>query len=208
MTDVVLSPISSGYNLSIINDNNVKIEQKINEEMLHLVGGNNTMLQDLDMNSNALLNVQTDVNNPDSLLTVGEGDIRYYNITGDTLEGGMNVNGQVVSGLKLPTTATEAVRKDMLDQERDERISNDNALYAGYTAGDASLQEQLNGTNPPMGSAFSVISWHDQQVANSITIPDNKNAWSFGPVVTINAGQAVTVGSGSYWTVANGEVQP
>lgn len=197
MTDVVLSPISSGYNLSIINDNNVKIEQKINEEMLHLVGGNNTMLQDLDMNSNALLNVQTDVSNPDSLLTVSDGDIRYYNITGDTLEGGMNVNGQDVIGLKVPTVSTGAVRKDMLDQEIEARVN-----------GDSSLQAQINGTNPPMASAFSVISWHDQSVTNSIVIPDNKNAWSFGPVITIDIGQVVTIGNGSYWTVANGEVQP
>lgn len=71
---------------------------------------------------------------------------------------------------------------------------------------DASLQEQINGTNPPMGSAFSPISWHDQVITNSITIPDNKNAWSFGPTIEIAAGQSVTVGENSYWTIANGQV--
>lgn len=204
MTDVVLNPISSGYNLSIINDNNDKIEQKINEEMLHLVGGNNTMLQDLDMNNNSLLNVKTDVNNPDSMLTVAEGDARYYNVSGDTLTGPMNVNSQVVDGLAVPVSPTGAVRRDMLDQERNERIQGD----VNLAEADASLQAQINGTNPPMGSAFSVISWHDQHVTNSITIPDNKNGWSFGPTITIDPGQIVTIGNGSFWTVANGEVQP
>lgn len=196
MTDIILSPITSGYNVSKINANFVKIANAINNDVLHLVGGNNTMLQDLDMNSFALLNVQTDVNDPDSLLTVGDADDRYYNITGDTLTGAMNVNGQTVSGLKIPVGPTEAVRKDQLDAE-----------IAARASADASLQEQINGTNPPMGSAFSVISWHDQSVTNSIVIPEDKNAWSFGPVLTIDVGQTVTIGDGSFWTVANGEVQ-
>lgn len=197
MTDITLQDITSGYNVSRINYNFDIIEQCINEDVLHLKGGNNTMLQDLDMNSYALLNVKTDVTNPDSLLTVGDGDVRYYNITGDTLEGTFNAGQQRMTNLRKATAPTEAVRKQELDEERDARI-----------AGDASLQEQINGTNPPMGSAFSVISWHGQHVTNSITIPDNVNAWSFGPVMTIDPGQAVTIGTGSFWTVANGEVQP
>lgn len=197
MTDIVLNPITSGYNVSRINANFDAIEDTINGEVLHTEGGNNTMYQDLDMNSFALLNVQVDVNNPDSLLTVGDGDARYYNVSGDTLTGPMNVNGQTITGLKAPVGPTEAVRKQELDAEINAR-----------TAADVSLQNQINGVNPPMGSAFSVISWHDQNVSNSITIPDNKNAWSFGPVVTIDVGQTITIGSGSFWTVANGEVQP
>lgn len=197
MTDIVLSPITSGYNVSKINSNFTKIANTINSDVLHVRGGNNTMFQDLDMNNFALLNVQTDVDNPDSLLTVADGDARYYNIQGDSLEGTMDVNGQTVTGLKIPTGPTEAVRKDQLDAE-----------IAARTSADESLQEQLNGTNPPMGSAFSEISWHGQHITNSIVIPDNVNAWSFGPVMTVDVGQSVTVGSGSFWTIANGEVQP
>lgn len=197
MTDITLLPITSGYSVSKINGNFVEIQEVINNDVLHRQGGNNVMLQDLDMNGNALLNITTDVTNPDSLLTVADGDVRYYNADGDTLTGAMNVNGQVVTGLKIPTSPSEAVRKDQLDAEASARSS-----------ADASLQDQINGTSPPMGSAFSVISWHDQHVTNSIVIPDNKNAWSFGPVVTVDLGQTVTIGAGSFWTVANGEVQP
>ena len=197
VTDIVLNPITSGYNVSRINANFDAIEDTINGELLHTEGGNNTMNQDLDMNSFALLNVQTNPNDPESLLTVGEGDARYYNISGDTLTGPMNVNQQQVTNLRQSVSPTDAVRKQELTDEIAARVS-----------GDASLQAQLNGVNPPMGSAFSVISWHDQSVSNSINIPDNKNAWSFGPTLTIDAGQTVTIGAGSFWTIANGEVQP
>jgi hypothetical protein len=193
MSDVVLSPITSGYNLTKVNDNFDKVEQKINEEIVHLVGGNNVMLQALDMNSNAILNIGVDLSNPDSMLTLEVADLRYYNVAGDTLTGPMDVNFQRVYNLGAPLTATEAVRRLDLDAESVARA-----------AGDASLQDQLNGTNPPMGSAFSTVSWHDQIITNSINIPANKNAWSFGPTLTIAVGQVVTIGSGSFWTIANG----
>lgn len=193
MTDIVLIPITSGYNLSKINGNFVEIQNSINSDVVHVQGGNNTMFQDLDMNGNALLNVATDPNNPDSMLTVAEGDLRYYNILGDTLEGPMDVDGNTVTGLKAPTAPTEAVRKQELDSEINSRVD-----------ADINLQEQLNGTNPPMGSAFSEISWHGQLIANSIAIPNNVNAWSFGPTMTIGVGQVVEIGTNSFWTIANG----
>ncbi|MNQ96759.1 hypothetical protein D3C85_1123770 [compost metagenome] len=197
MTNIVLTPITSGYQLSKFNDNFDTIETAINEEVLHTTGGNNTMQQDLDLNGFDLLNVNIDPSDPGSLLTVEAADLRYYNITGDTLEGNLDAGGHFLTGLPEAVGPTDAVRKEELDEEIDARI-----------AGDASLQDQLNGTNPPMGSAFSIVSWHDQVITNSITIPDNKNAWSFGPIITIDVGQAVTIGAGSFWTVANGEVSP
>lgn len=197
MTDITLAPITSGYNVSRINANFDKIEEAINSDVLHVRGGNNTMEQDLDMNGYDLLNININPENPDSLLTVGAADLRYYNVLGDKLEGTMDVDGNIINNLAVPTLPHQPVRKDMLDAEIDARA-----------AGDASLQDQLNGTNPPMGSAFSVISWHGQHVTNSIVIPDDVNAWSFGPVMTVDVGQIVTIGNNSFWTVANGEVQP
>lgn len=195
MTDITLLPITSGYNVSKINGNFVEIEAAINNDILHLQGGNNVMLQDLDMNGNSLLNVSVDVTNPGSLLTVGDADVRYYNITGDTLTGTMNVNSQTITGLKAPVGATEAVRKQELDAE-----------ISARSAADANLQSQMTGNVPLEASAFSPISWHDQSIDNSVVIPDNKNAWSFGPIMTISSGQTVTIGTGSFWTIANGEL--
>lgn len=193
MTDIVLAPITSGYQLSKINDNFDKIEEVINNDVVHNIGGNATMHQNLDMNGFALLNVAADPTDPDSLLTIGEGDERYYNITGDTLEGPMNVGLNTLTGLKAPVGPTEAVRKQDLDSEIEARVE-----------ADESLQDQLMGVNPPMGSAFSQISWHDQIITNSIVIPNNKNAWSFGPTMTIAVGQVVTIPVNSFWTIANG----
>lgn len=68
-------------------------------------------------------------------------------------------------------------------------------------AADSSLQSQIGGQAPLTSSAFSPISWHAQVIENSVTIPDNVNAWSFGPTMEISEGQVVTVGTGSAWTI-------
>lgn len=67
-----------------------------------------------------------------------------------------------------------------------------------------SLQAQLTGNVPLAASAFSEISWHGQVVRNSVTIPPDKNAWSFGPTMTVAPGQVVRIGEGSHWTIASG----
>jgi hypothetical protein len=206
MTDITLNDITSGYNVSRINVNFEVVEEVINNEVLHKVGGNNTMLQDLDMNSYTLLNVKTDLTDPGSIITLGDADLRYYNVTGDTLTGTMNVSGQTVTGLKQPVGPTEAVRKDQLDTEVAARAAADSNLYNGYTSADANIQAQLTGNVPLEASAFSPISWHDQSVDSSVSVPASKNAWSFGPTMTISLGQVVTIGAGSFWTIANGEV--
>ena len=193
MTDIVLTPITSGYNLSKINTNFDVVEEVINEEVIHNTGGNNTMYQDLDLNGHALLNVATNPDDPGSFLTVADGDLRYYNITGDTLAGPMDVTGNAINNLATPTQPHQPVRKDMLDGEVAARVN-----------GDASLQDQINGTTPPIGTAFSIVSWHDQIILNSISIPANKNAWSFGPTLTVAVGQTITIGTNSFWTIANG----
>lgn len=73
-------------------------------------------------------------------------------------------------------------------------------------AADANLQAQISGGAPVEASAFSPISWHAQSVQNSVTIPPNKNAWSFGPAMTVAPGQVVTISEGSFWTIADGEL--
>lgn len=195
MSDISLYAISSGYSLSSVNYNFQLIENVINTEILHLNGGNNVMLQDLDMNGNQILNLATDPNDPNSMLTVADGDARYINVTGDTMAGQLSMSSNTLTGLKAPVNPTDAVRKLEFDGEV---VARSNA--------DANLQAQISGGVPLEASAFSPISWHDQTVDNSVTIPDNKNAWSFGPTMSISIGQTVTIGTGSFWTIANGEL--
>ena len=59
MTDVVLAPVRSGYNLSKINSNFTKIEDSINDEIFHRIGGNNIMQQNVDMNNNDIINTNS-----------------------------------------------------------------------------------------------------------------------------------------------------
>jgi hypothetical protein len=112
-------------------------------------------------------------------------------------------------------TSQVADFKDYVDSEvaaeATARKSADDALQASLDTetlarqnADANIQDQLTGNVPLEASAFSPISWHAQEVSNSVTIPDNVNAWSFGPTMTLASGQSVTVGDGSYWTIADG----
>lgn len=196
---IELDTVSSGYNLSVINANFQKLEEYINNAVLIRlntgVAGEAKMNRDLDMNGKGILNLGTNTSNPNSILTVAVGDTRYYNIDGDTLTGPMNVNNQTITGLVAPVAATSPVRKIELDNE---------AMLRALA--DANLQGQITGSIPPAASPFSVISWHDQHVTASTNIPDNKNAWSFGPTMTIDPGVVITIGANSFWTIANGEV--
>jgi len=147
------------------------------------------------MNGNSILNANTDLTNSNSLITVGGADERYVNVTGDTLQGLLDMAGNALY-VRKAVAGNEPARKDELDTT----ISN-------YQSADANLQTQISGGAPLEASAFSPISWHDQVVENSVTIPENKNAWSFGPTMSVAPGQSVTVSNGSFWTIANGEVR-
>lgn len=208
---VSLNPVTSGYSTGVINNNFQQIEDLLNNNFLQRdgldPGDPNQMELDLDMNGFDILNIgylrSTDGT---PYVTEATGDARYVNVEGDTMLGSLNMANYPIV-VRLPIQGDEPARKDQLDQERSERFQADQDITSGYQQGDANLQEQLTGNVPLEASAFSPISWHDQSVDNSVAIPDNKNAWSFGPAMSVSAGQAVTIGSGSFWTIANGEIQ-
>lgn len=56
MSDIVLTNITSAYNLQKINDNFAKIQTSLNEDKVAVTGSGNTMDQDLDMNGHRVLN--------------------------------------------------------------------------------------------------------------------------------------------------------
>ncbi|NIG20527.1 hypothetical protein F3J37_17780 [Pantoea sp. Al-1710] len=125
-----------------------------------------------------------------------------------------------ISNLADPVASNDAVPKHYVDEsvsdfkqyvdsevsaESQARKAADIAEADARATADANLQDQLTGNVPLEASAFSVISWHKQTVDNSVTIPDNMNAWSFGPEITISSGQQVTIPENSYWTIASGQ---
>ena len=187
------------------------------EDTLSLTGVlPNSMTADLDMNSNLILNSGFDPDNPNSIITLGEADNRYVSRMGDSMLGALTV--------LAPVGSSEPAQKGQLDAEIAAREAGDNhvinlfqagdaAIYsyiygveAEYQAADANIQAQLTGNVPLEASAFSPISWHEQIINNSVDIPENKNAGSWGPTMTVNPGVAVTIGVGSYWTIVNGEL--
>jgi hypothetical protein len=110
-----------------------------------------------------------------------------------------DANGYRISNLADPNSPQDAATKS----------STDNAVSIEANerqAADAYLQMQISGGAPVQASAFSEISWHNQVIQNSVIIPPGKNAWSFGPVMTVAPGQSVTVSEGSFYTIANGEL--
>lgn len=133
---------------------------------------------------------------------------KYYDAKGNRIAnvGDPTSSGDAVNKQSLDT-AIDSINANLSQQiaiEASAREAADNAEADARAAADANLQDQLTGNVPLEASAFSVISWHDQSVNNSVTIPDNVNAWSFGPTITISPGQQVNVGDNSFWTIANG----
>lgn len=138
-----------------------------------------------------LLSTMPDPRNPDSVVTFGTGDERYLK----------RLNGVAQS---LTTIGRMAVRDAQSEDEAasyGQLMSSEESLAAQID----SIQGQLSETSPLEASAFSPISWHSQSIDNSVTIPPNSNAWSFGPTVTVSHGVIVTMSEGSFYTLANGE---
>lgn len=198
---IELNPITSGYSTGLINENFQKLEQYINDSLLNRAnvstGEPNQMEGPLDMNSNPILNIKLDPDNEGSLLTLSDGDLRYVNTSGDVMRGSLSMGSHPIT-VRTAVDSTEPIRKETFDQG----ISS---VQSEYQAGDANLQSQLSGATPLEASAFSEVSWHGPVIENSITIPVNKNGWSFGPTMEIAAGQSLTISDGSFWTIANGE---
>ena len=147
-------------------------------------------IEDATIDGNLYVNGKAEVTDsdqsvPDSVVNFREGDDRY----------------------KEPLESEVIERKQEDSNIRDELMSEGSRIRSEFGAADANIQRQLSGEVPLEASAFSPISWHDPIIENSVTIPDDKNAWSFGPTMTIGAGQTITIGLNSFWTIANGEVQ-
>lgn len=117
-----------------------------------------------------------------------------------------SLNQRLLTEEQTRATA-DANLQSQITKEVVDRKAAVSAEATARAAGDANLQAQITGDAPLESSAFSPISWHKQLIENSVTIPPNVNAWSFGPVMEIAEGQVVTISEGSTWTIANGKVE-
>ena len=188
-------------------------------------------IEDATIDGNLYVNGKAEVTDsdqsvPDSVVNFREGDDRYKeplesevierkqedsNIRDELMSEESNIRDELRSEDSRIRSefgaADSSIRSELRSEDssiRDELRTEDSSIRSEFGAADANIQSQLAGEVPLEASAFSPISWHDQGIQNSIIIPDNKNAWSFGPVMSVAPGAAVTVGEGSYWTIAEG----
>jgi len=79
--------------------------------------------------------------------------------------------------------------------------SNNGASLVGTTSG-KTVQDYLDNLDTPSdGGGSSVVTWHDQEISEDVTIPANKNAYSAGPTIQINQDVTVDVGDDSNWVI-------
>jgi hypothetical protein len=75
-----------------------------------------------------------------------------------------------------------------------------NGVVATAVSDGTNIYLPTNSTVPTGGGADQAFYLNDITITTNYTIPAGKNAGTFGPV-TINSGVAVTVSSGSYWSI-------
>ena len=169
-------------------------------------------IEDATIDGNLYVNGKAEVTDsdqsvPDSVVNFREGDDRYK----EPLESEVIERKQEDSNIRDELRSEESNIRDEFGASDSSIISElrseDSSIRSEFGAADANIQKQLSGEVPVEASAFSPISWHDPIIENSVTIPENKNAWAFGPTMTVGAGQTITIGLNSFWTIANGEVQ-
>lgn len=104
--------------IAAINAELEKVEQAIDDQLDRTPdeGEANQLEATLDMNSNKIINAFTDVDDPDSLLTVGDADGLYLREDGSIpLSGDLDADGNRITGLPNPIDNTEAARKKYVD---------------------------------------------------------------------------------------------
>ena len=112
-------------------------------------------------------------------------------------------SGAVYTGIHTFTTlhSTTATIGDYLDVGSNIKLGNAGVITATSFSGDGSALSNLPAGAPVGGASTNTVFFeNDKAVAVNYQITSTKNAMSAGPIA-INAGIAVTVPSGSSWTI-------
>lgn len=73
--------------------------------------------------------------------------------------------------------------------------------FTTFDVANTYTQAQVDALVAAAGARNNIFWENGQTVSQDYTIPDNTNAGSFGPTITIATGKTVTVGTNSFWTV-------
>jgi hypothetical protein len=207
MTDVTITPITSGYNLSRLNTNLNALALAINNEVVHTVGGNNVMQQALDLNGFPLLNIGTDVLQPGSFVSVADlnaailthkvetepmttlGDFIIGGPAGVPARLGVGAPGYVIKSVGgVPTWAVEAGAGGggIVDAPIDgqEYLRQDGA-WVNPTP-QPTILPMFYRNAPSLPASYTVLSGGNESVIGPLTIPD-------GMTLTIEDGARLVI---------------
>lgn len=121
-----------------------------------------------------LFNHTSSINaNTSAVATKAEDADVLHKAGGETVAGTLGITGKLSANGGIDVTGD---------------IRKDGALFTGGAKG---------------GGANAVFYENDQVVTEDYTVPGNKNAGSFGPVVSIATGKAVTLASGANWLIVD-----
>lgn len=221
MSKIELPTITSGHNLSTINNNFQKIEDALNEEVLYrkgYTGEPNEMQTNLDMNSNRILNVTTG-SGPNDLVTRGYVDQelpKKYDKTGGPISGDIQMQGHRITGLPNATQPSEAATYAQLLQVeapgdsllRNELAATGGAGLIGGIAQPVTSAEFAGGADPTGVAASDAAFAAANATQKSITVPDGtfkiasntdmsgcELVFLKGSLIDVQPGATITIGS-------------
>ena len=123
--------------------------------------------------------------------------------TGGNVKIQAQASGAIFTGIHTFTTlhSTTATIGDYLDVGSNIKLGNAGVITATSFSGDGSALSNLPAGAPVGGASTNTVFFeNDTAVEVNYQITSGKNAMSAGPIA-INAGIAVTVPSGSSWTI-------
>ena len=123
--------------------------------------------------------------------------------TGGNVKIQAQASGAIFTGIHTFTTlhSTTATIGDYLDVGSNIKLGNAGVITATSFIGDGSALSNLPASAPVGGASTNTVFFeNDTAVEVNYQITSGKNAMSAGPI-SINAGIAVTVPSGSVWTI-------
>lgn len=130
-------------------------------------------------------------------------EVMVNNVQQSPYDGSYSVSGTDLVFSEAPSTGTNNIYVTYRDTPQPSIAPTDGSVTTPKLADGAVTQDKID-PNVSLGGPYvgtdSVIRYNANSIAEDITIPANSNGFSGGPI-TIESGYAVTISTGSTWTI-------